>query len=43
VVKDLLRSLNARLAADRAYLFVIDGAKALHAAIEESTRRHFQR
>jgi hypothetical protein len=40
VVKDLLRSLIARgLAADRAYLFVIDGAKALRAAIEELVSR----
>jgi hypothetical protein len=41
VVKDLLRSLIARgLAADRAYLFVIDRAKALHAAIEELFGEH---
>jgi putative transposase len=35
VVKDLLEDLVARgLQQDRRYLFVIDGAKALHAAIE---------
>jgi len=46
VVKDLLEDLVARgLSAERRYLFVIDGAKALRAAIERvfGTRAELQR
>jgi putative transposase len=46
VVKDLLRGLIERgLPADREYLFVIDGSKALRSAIEEffGERAHVQR
>ena len=46
VVKDLLAGMLARgLRADRSYLFVIDGAKALRAGVEEvfGERAHVQR